>query len=775
MKNSFTLVTLFVGIIFNISAQNKSEISIQDIMSGNSFIGHQPYDFKWSKNGNSIYYSIDTDTTEYPQFYEYSLKSKEHKLILLDKRKEINYFSNNNKFKHQNFQLIGNELFYQDTKSDQRSSIIDSKERKSEIQQVLNRQKVYFRQDNNLFSYDYDKRKLMQVTNFISKEQPKEREEDYYSKEESILFDYYKDQEKLMSLPQNEELVIYLKDKNLHSIQISPNEEYVVYRTTEKSKDSYTKVPHYITKDGYTQIENARAKVGTKKLSTVELSIYNIAKDTTFNLDFSSLTGIRNRPAYQKEYGLTHDLEKDKELIIHEVDFSKSGDFALISIKSHDNKDRWLAIYDFKSNKVKEIEHQHNESWIGGPGISGWNFSKGNMGWLNNDEQVFFQSETSGYSHLYIHDRKSNKTKALISGDYEIHNVELSLTGKSFYITANKTHPGNREYYKLEISTKKLTPILTEDGRHEVTLSPDEKWMAVRYSYKNKPWELYIGQVKENAELAQLTTSTTTSFRNTQWIEPEIITFKAKDGKEIYARLYKPEKKTENKAAVIFVHGAGYLQNAHNWWSSYHREYMFHNLLVEKGYTVLDIDYRASEGYGREHRTDIYRNMGGLDLSDNLDGRSYLIKEHGIDENRIGIYGGSYGGFITLMALFKHPGDFACGGALRSVTDWSHYNHDYTSNILNTPELDSIAYRRSSPIYYANGLQDRLILFHGMIDDNVQYQDVIRLNQRFIELGKTNWNLVSYPFERHGFKTSSSWVDEYSRLLKMFDEELLGK
>jgi dipeptidyl aminopeptidase/acylaminoacyl peptidase len=191
------------------------------------------------------------------------------------------------------------------------------------------------------------------------------------------------------------------------------------------------------------------------------------------------------------------------------------------------------------------------------------------------------------------------------------------------------------------------------------------------------------------------------------------------------------------------------------------------------GYTVLDIDYRASKGYGRDHRTAIYRHMGGKDLSDQIDGKKWLVENHGINQDNVGIYGGSYGGFITLMAMLTNPEEFKCGGALRSVTDWAHYNHGYTSNILNTPEEDSIAYQRSSPIYFAEGLKNRLIMLHGIVDGNVQYQDVVRLSQLFIEKGKTNWDLVGYPVEGHGFKTASSWTDEYRRLLEMFNENLL--
>ena len=192
----------------------------------------------------------------------------------------------------------------------------------------------------------------------------------------------------------------------------------------------------------------------------------------------------------------------------------------------------------------------------------------------------------------------------------------------------------------------------------------------------------------------QLTSGQSESFKSYAWRDPQLVTFKAQDGAMVPARLYTPDSKVKNGAAVIFVHGAGYLQNVHKWWSSYFREYMFHNLMTDLGYTVIDIDYRASSGYGRDWRTGVYRHMGGKDLSDQVDGAKYLVAEHGVDANKIGIYGGSYGGFITLMALFNEPETFKAGAALRSVTDWAHYNHGYTSNILNEPALDPIAYRR---------------------------------------------------------------------------------
>ena len=223
---------------------------------------------------------------------------------------------------------------------------------------------------------------------------------------------------------------------------------------------------------------------------------------------------------------------------------------------------------------------------------------------------------------------------------------------------------------------------------------------------------------------------------------------------------------------LLFVHGAGYLQNGHAGWSRYFREGFFHDLLAREGFVVLDLDYRASSGYGRDWRTAIARDMGPCELDDYEDGIAWLAENHDVDPDRVGMYGGSYGGFTTLMGLLTRPGVFKAGAALRPVTDWSFYNDGYTANILNTPEVDPMAYRRSSPIEHAEGLEDALLMCHGMVDDNVPFSDTVRLAQRLIELGKTGWEVAIYPVEPHGFRETTSWIDEYRRIYALFDRTL---
>tara|TARA_B100000408_G_scaffold122372_1_gene102645 strand:- start:1483 stop:3021 length:1539 start_codon:yes stop_codon:yes gene_type:complete len=512
--------------------------------------------------------------------------------------------------------------------------------------------------------------------------------------------------------------------------------------------------------------------VGDDK-TEVELALYNIEKDTVFMVSTDQLEGIKDLPDYVKDYPDKEWEEKVREVITSPAYFSENGEKAIVSIRSKDNKDRWIAQLHLEDGSLTVLDRQRDEAWIAGPGL-GWSFGGGTLGWLPDNKHIYFQSEATGYSHLYVLNVDNGEKKDLTPGDYEVFDPELSNNKKYWYLTTSKEGPDVRHFYKMPIMGGKMEKLTNMTGNNQVYLSPDEKYMAIYYSYSNKPWELYLKKTGKG-EAKQLTSGQSEAFSNYDWRIPKLIEFEAKDGAMVPARLYTPSEETKNNAAVVFVHGAGYLQNVHQWWSSYFREYMFHNLLTDLGYTVIDIDYRGSAGYGRDWRTGIYRHMGGKDLSDQVDGAKYLIKNHDINPDKIGIYGGSYGGFITLMAMFTEPDTFTAGAALRSVTDWAHYNHGYTSNILNEPINDPIAYRRSSPIYFAEGLEGDLLIAHGMVDVNVHFQDVVRLSQRLIELGKDNWEMAIYPVEDHGFVEPSSWTDEYSRILKLFNESLLNK
>lgn len=775
----YTLILLFSLIILVTSQGQK--LSLEEIMKGEEFIGFQPNQPRWSYDGSTIYFNWNPENE--PGYSTYLWKNGMQKPLKVTDavQTEISKLPTQEQKEFETLYYIRQGGIYAfHKKSGSSRKVFFTSNRISNLSRGSDPDILFFQQGDNMYRLNVKEVSIVQITNFKkSKDAEKPTKTNYLRTQEKALFQYLKDKEankKWMDSIEKADAVVFPKEYIyepfiLDYLSASPNGQFVCFGLSDYPKSAPTKIEQFITADGYTNSLNARSKVSVNNLGTNKTGIYHISKDSFYFPDFSSLTGINEAPEYYKEYEALKNKEKKAKLLEPGTPvFNNTGNMAVLDIRSQDNKDRWIVSIDLATGTVRELDHQHDEAWIHGPGIG---YGSGILGFLPDNSTVFFQSEESGYSHLYLMDTYSGIKKQITSGEWEVREVTLSKDGKTFFISANKTHPGNREFYHLDIASGKLTGILQKEGASEVVLSPDEKKLLVRYSFKNQPWELYICENKANASLFQITYSTTEAFKNYNWQAPEVISFKATDGGKVYARLYEPKPENKNKAAVIFVHGAGYLQNAHNFWSSYFREYMFHHLLTEKGFTVLDIDYRGSDGYGRNVRTGIYRHMGGLDLADHLDGKQYLVEKLGIDKQRVGIYGGSYGGFITLMALLTKPGTFKCGAALRSVTDWAHYNHGYTSNILNFPETDSIAYRRSSPIYFAENLQDHLLMLHGMVDDNVQFQDVVRLSQRFIELGKKDWNLAVYPVESHGFKETYSWVDEYRRILELFEKELL--
>ncbi len=642
---------------------------------------------------------------------------------------------------------------------------------------------ITFMHQQNLFSVEVSSGTLRQLTNFTTNDlqgnRPATAQSIWLRDQQIALFDVLKEREarekaEEVQKQRNTEVSIpkiELGKERPVSVSSSPSERFIVYTTSENVGAQPTSVTHFVTTTGYTNEQTARAKVGSPQ-TTVRLWVFDTQNKKSIEVKSDQLPGIKDLPDFLADYpNRVSDYNYDEP---RKVNFSAPvwnhiEDNALVVVRSHDNKDRWICLLDPSDGSLRVLDRQRDEAWIAGPGISGFS---GSTGWLHDHETVWFQSEESGYSHLVLSNVKSGVKKVLTSGNWEVYSPQLSSNGRHFYFTANLKHPGIRHFYSIPVGGGLPVQITTLDGGNEVTLSPDEKWLAFRHSKANQPWEIFLQENKPGAKVRQITWSLTPEFLAYPWRSPEFVTFTASDGAEVHARLYRPELPSKNGPAVIFVHGAGYLQNAHQWWSSYFREYMFHNLLVDNGYTVLDIDFRGSAGYGRDWRTGIYRHMGGKDLSDHVDGAAWLVETQGVSAQKIGIYGGSYGGFITLMAMFKHPDVFAAGAALRSVTDWAHYNHGYTANILNTPVLDSLAYLRSSPINFAEGLKGALLMCHGMVDDNVQFQDIIRLTQRLIELGKENWELAVYPVESHAFAEPSSWIDEYKRIYKLFEENL---
>jgi len=431
--------------------------------------------------------------------------------------------------------------------------------------------------------------------------------------------------------------------------------------------------------------------------------------------------------------------------------------------------------------------------------------------------QLFFCSEKDGWNHIYLAtlspaaetqppgnvsasgDRvqeggstlsKDVKITQLTKGNWQ---VEWAKWGKPDQIIFLSTQQGTERrvftYLGLDIDTRITVPLNTEYtgfiDSEQIAVTEQGFEILFSGSKWNEPSDLFTMPVClkcttsfNSAVIKRLTNTTSDSFSKRSWNAPKFIDIPSRNGKQIKAKIYLPGGFDAKKKypMVAFIHGAGYLQNVINGWNNYYREFMFNELLTQKGYVVLDIDYRGSAGYGREWRTDVYDFLGGKDLDDHIDAIDFMVKNYSVDPKKVGVYGGSYGGFMAEMLAFRAPDKVAAAAALRPVADWKNYyasSPGYTAQRLGFPDKNPEAYKRSSPITYADGLKTHLLILHGMSDDNVHVQDSIQLIEKLVRLGKTPYfDVMLYPSENHGFVRPESWTDEYERILAFFEKNL---
>jgi dipeptidyl aminopeptidase/acylaminoacyl peptidase len=585
-------------------------------------------------------------------------------------------------------------------------------------------------------------------------------------------------------------LPFYLGDEVvIRGTELSPDARWLMVVTEAKShvKGREGQLTRYVTESGYEEFEKERLRVGRNPPAPQSFMLLNLADHTMHALSLDNLPGIHDDPlksvreenakllppADSQPPANNESKARGVWVISDEPDdvsggmvWSADGGAVGIQMYSIDHKDRWIASVDLTNYALIPQHRLTDAAWI--------DRSFNEFGWLNDSRTLWYESEESGYAHLYTK-ALNGEPRPLTHGQFEVSAPLLSGDGRWFYVLSNATAPYSYDVYRVPSGGGTLARLTRLEGVESAELDRTGKQLLLTHSTPYMRTQIAVAKADGSGTPHELTDTRTADYKSMTWIAPEIVKIPSTHfGGVIYAKVYRdPAIHAEGKKpAVLFVHGAGYLQDVHLHYSYYFREQMFNNLLAHRGYVVLDLDYRASAGYGRDWRTAIYRQMGHPELEDMLDGKKWLVEQAGVDPKHVGVYGGSYGGFMTLMALFRAPGEFAAGAALRPVTDWMQYDHGYTSGILNEPQIDPIAYARSSPIEFAAGLSDALLICHGVIDDNVLFEDSMRLYERLIELHKDNFSMSPYPLDRHGFANADSWLDEYKRINSLFEAHL---
>ena len=793
---SAVLVALVAWPLAAATEPASAPLDLETVMANPDWIGQAVESPYWSVDGRSLYYSLKRDGSKVRDLYRVDpaggpgVKLDPAAMAQADGPAVFD-----RAHRHAAFILHG-DVFVVDLANGRRQQVTRTPQEESTPQFSADGRALQFRDGNDWYSHDLASGVTAPAAVLKFADDPQAEQPDALGARQLELFKTLRQlrADKQAQAEQDKALdaadagrapqPFFLGDKITPvDTELSPDGRWLLLITAPKDYDAgkAPELTRYVTDSGYAEQEETRVYVGRKDPAPQSLLLLDLANHRSYPLATDNLPGIKDDPLKELRARTVAALRKadkdDQAKALKAPDvrpvtiaddgsgggivWSDDGRNAAVQLRAIDNKDRWIASVDFATHALVSQQRLTDRAWIN------WNFN--DFGWLKDGRTLWYLSEQSGWSQLYAKPL-DGKAKALTSGRFEVSHPQLSADDQWFYLRANQVAPYSYDVYRVPSAGGELARVTSYQGMDDFALSPDGSQLAVLHSSPYVQPQLAV-QPSAGGTPRELTDTMKPAFSANDWIAPKIVEVTSSHGAgTIYAKYYGPaDEQAGSKPAVIFVHGAGYLQNVTLSWSNYFREQLFHNLLVQQGYVVLDMDYRASEGYGRDWRTAIYRQMGHPELEDLLDGKAWLVKNHGVDPQRIGIYGGSYGGFMTEMALLRAPGEFAAGAALRPVSDWTLYNHEYTANILNDPQLDPEAYAASSPIGYADQLQDPLLIQHGLIDNNVLAEDSIRLYQRLIELHKKNFWISLYPMERHGFVHPDSWYDEYRRIDELFE------
>ncbi|SFQ76584.1 S9 family peptidase [Hymenobacter arizonensis] len=404
--------------------------------------------------------------------------------------------------------------------------------------------------------------------------------------------------------------------------------------------------------------------------------------------------------------------------------------------------------------------------------------------YLAGGKQFIFTSEKDGYQHLYLHDMNGKQLRQLTKGNWEISAINGFDPKSGFvYYTSTEGSPLQRHLYRVNLKgTGKKRISDAENGTDVVNMSPDTKYFLNTHSSAGVPALVSLREgstgklvkvLEDNSKLVQTLTQYDLG-------KHEFINFKTSEGIDLNGWMIKPSNFDPNKKYPVLMHVYGgpsfgtsssqtVLDNAGG--GTAFTNYLWHQMLAQQGYIVVSVENRGTSGRGSAFRKSTYANLGKLETIDQGEGAKYLGSLPYVDKSRIGIWGWSYGGYMTSLAMTKNPDLFKMGIAVAPVTNWRYYDTVYTERYLKTPQENPAGYDENSPVQFAQNLKGKFLLVHGTGDDNVHFQNSIAFVDALIKADK-DYQTLYYPNRNHGIGGGNTRLHLYRQMTNFVKQNL---
>jgi len=460
------------------------------------------------------------------------------------------------------------------------------------------------------------------------------------------------------------------------------------------------------------------------------------------------------------------DMGDEKDIYLARAKWMANSQVLTYQWQSRNQKRLELRAYDTVNEKQKTLLSESSNTWVN---------LHYDLHFLKDSEQFIWASERDGFKHLYLFDNHGQMQRQLTKGDWVVDEIKtIDEKNNLIYFTGRKDTPIESHLYSVSMSGKNLSKISQRSGFHQINFSDDASIYVDRFSSANSPWQVSLHK-NTGAQLTWLEENAVNTEHplhayQSQWVKPEFGSFKTQDGAELHYRLFKPKKIKGKHPAIVFVYGGPHAQLVKNSWAGDRGLVM--QYWVNKGYVVFTVDNRGSNYRGKAFEEPLYQKMGGIEVQDQVEGAKFLQGLGYVDEKRIGMHGHSYGGYMTLMTLFKAGDYFAAGVSGAPVTDWRLYDTHYTERYMGNPNEVDDAYTAASVFPYAKDLKRPLLIYHGMADDNVLFKHSTKLYKHLQDLA-IPFEVMDYPGKKHSIRGKQTRIHLYHTMTNFFDRNLM--
>lgn len=563
--------------------------------------------------------------------------------------------------------------------------------------------------------------------------------------------------------------ITYVRERNLYCFEVAKARERAL--TSDDEETLSNGLADFIAQEEMHRFEGYWWREDEQYLAYTRVDEAPIAVSNRLEIDADKINVVPQRYPFAGRENATTQLgirdmssgdtkwlryKNQKDDYLARVNWA--GDRLAVQTQSRDQTELTLKFYDVAAARWHHALSESSETWVN---------LHDNFTHLGKD-RFLWTSERDGCSHLYLQSPEKELTQ-LTRGNGRVERVLYTNEDKAF-VSGWFGSPVEQQLYAVPLDGGAMELITWESGWHDVVMDPQGEQFIDRLTALNNPGQVSLRSVTTGS--TQPIDGQSLDSRHpyfpyvSQHSTPTLGTLTAEDGQQLHFRLTAPHTRQKSHPVVVYVYGGPGVRRVRNEWSP-----MLLQLFQQRGFGVMELDNRGSGGRGRAFESPIHLNLGDVEVTDQLAGVAYLKSLSWVDPNRIGVFGHSYGGFMTIMCLSKAPEVFQAGVAVAPVSDWSLYDTHYTERYLGTPESNADGYARSSVFPYLGNLRGKLLLMHGMADDNVLFTHSTML-YKALQDANIPFEMMTYPGSKHALQEREVSVHRFNLILDFFDRNL---